>query len=143
MEIREIILPDTIKSAGSMTYGFYSLQSNIFDKIANVEITEVPVQQFIGEHDIIQEIEYVYDEINKKWVKNPKLDILEFYNINAAKRSVEKIRRVYTSGGVKYYQSKDDSMLIAASDVDIFTLYAIGDWKHIVDYNPYRSYWEF
>lgn len=143
MEIREIILPDTIKSAGSMTYGFYSLQSNIFDKISNVEITEVPVQQFIGEHDIIQEIEYVYDQVNKRWVKNPKLDILEFYNINAAKRSVEKIRRVYTSSGTKYYQSKDDSMEIDISDIDLFTLYQIGDWKHIVDYNPYRSYWEF
>mgnify|MGYP003527204598 FL=1 len=61
--------------------------------------------------------------MNNRWVKNPKLDILEFYNINAAKRSVEKIRRVYTSSGTKYYQSKDDSMEIDISDIDLFTLY--------------------
>lgn len=143
MDIREIILPDTMKSTGSMTYGFYSLQSNIFDKIANVEITEVPVQQFIGEHDIIKEIEYVYDDKTKEWKKNPKLDILEFYNINASKRSIEKLRRVYTSEGTKYYQSIDNTMELKPADVDLFTLYRIGNWKKIVDYNPYRSHWEF
>lgn len=143
MEIREIILPDTIKSTGSMTYGFYSLQSNIFDKIANVEITEVPMQQFIGEHDIIQEIEYVYDSKSGVWKKNPKLDILEFYNISASKRSSEKVRRVYSGSGTKYYQSIDDSSELDINNVDVFTLYQVGNWTKVVDYNPYRSYWKF
>lgn len=143
MDIREIILPQTMKSAGSMTYGYYSLQSNIFDKISNVEITEIPVQQFIGEHDIIQEIECVYDALNNKWVKNPKIDILEFYNIDAAKRQVEKVKRQYTINGVKYYQDKDNQIELNTSNVDLFTLYQIGDWKQIIEYNPYRSYWDF
>jgi hypothetical protein len=74
-----------------MTYSYYSIQSNIFDKISNVTVSEVPVRQFIGHHDVIKEIEYVYDKENDKWYKNPKIDIIEFYNLYASKRTNEKI----------------------------------------------------
>ena len=43
-----------------------------------MSVIEVPVHQFIGEHDLIQEIEYV--KSNKGvWRKNPKVDIIEFF----------------------------------------------------------------
>jgi hypothetical protein len=42
-----------------MTYSYYSIQQNAFNKIANVNIVEVPTAQFIGSNDIIQSIEFV------------------------------------------------------------------------------------
>jgi hypothetical protein len=92
VEINRIELPQ--ESTGSMTYSFYSTAQNQFNKIDNVSVSEIPVRQFIGEHDVIQEIEYVKvtdPETNiTEYKKNPKLDIIQFYVIQAAKRSVEK-----------------------------------------------------
>ena len=90
VEILEIRLPEGIRSHGSMTYSYYSVSQNIFNKIANVRVAETPVRQFIGEHDVIKEIEYVQME-DGTWEKNPKVDILEFYNINATKRGIERV----------------------------------------------------
>jgi len=63
----------------------------------------VPTKQFIGEHDIIKEIEYVYDSLNDTWVRNPKIDLIKFYNLHVQKRSIEKIVKY----GGKYYKDKD------------------------------------
>jgi hypothetical protein len=41
--MRRIILPSTMRSSGSMTYSYYSVQSNVFDKVAGVSVIEVPV----------------------------------------------------------------------------------------------------
>jgi hypothetical protein len=66
--------------SGSMTYSFYSIQSNLFDKVADVSVTEMPTRQFIGAHNILQEIEYInYNDI---WYRNPKIELLEFYHVN-------------------------------------------------------------
>ena len=40
----------------AMTYSFYSIAQNSFDKIKNVIISEIPAAQYIGEKDIIKEI---------------------------------------------------------------------------------------
>ena len=32
---------------------------------------------------------------------------------------------------------------IELTNPDLFTLYRVGDWTHVVDYNPYRSYYRF
>jgi hypothetical protein len=40
--IKSIKLQENTALTGSMTYSYYSIQSNIFDKIANVSIAEVP-----------------------------------------------------------------------------------------------------
>lgn len=109
---------------GSMTYSYYSIQSNIFDKISNVTVSEVPVRQFIGHHDVIKEIEYVYDKENDKWYKNPKIDIIEFYNLYASKRTNEKIIEKDNI----YYQDKDCRIPLPDSK-DIFTLYQVGTWE--------------
>lgn len=101
----------------SMTYSFYSIAQNSFDKISNVKVEEVPAIQFIGENDAIKEIEWVL--YNGKWLRNPKVDILQFYLVNGQKRSVEKA--TYQNG--KYYNLNGEEL-----EVDPFTLYAIGKW---------------
>jgi hypothetical protein len=40
---------------------------------------EMPGHQFIGEHNILQELLYVKN--NDEWIKNPKLELVEIYNI--------------------------------------------------------------
>lgn len=101
----------------SMTYSFYSISQNTFDKIDNVRVSETPAKQYIGEKDIIKDIEYIY--YGNKWKRNPKIDILQFYSIQAQKRSIEKA--IYENG---VYKSLNGEVL----EVDKFSLYAIGKW---------------
>ena len=129
---------------GSMTYSFYSLQSNLFNKIADVQVTEVPTQQFIGEHDIIKEIEWV--KYDNQWYRNPKIDILEFYHINVQKRTEEKL----VFDGYRYYTDNNKENVFDTSKADPFTLYKIGsgytpspNGSQGYGYNPFRAQWTF
>lgn len=145
--------------SGQATYSYYSVQSNTFDKVDNITISEVPTRQFIGEHDVIKEIEYVYDSNTGAWVRNPKVDLIKFYNINIQKRSIEKVvgEKVFENGQQvwKYYKDKEKHYPLE-EDKDIFTLYACGEWKtkqtppkdnddvYWPAYKPYdRFNWEF
>lgn len=119
--IQGVRLKENTQLTGSMVYSYYATQSNEFNKIVDVAVEEVPLQQFIGEHDIIKEITYVYDKVNKKWVRNPKLDILSFLEISAQKRNIERIQNDDTYGA------------------DDFTLYAQGEWIQEDQYNPSRK----
>lgn len=143
--IKEIYFGENVIPSGQATYSFYSIQQNIFDKVDNISITEVPIRQFIGEHDILKEIEYVYD--SGTWVRNPKIDLIKFYNLHVQKRSIEKI--VEKDKG-QYYKDKDKTQPL--KDQDIFTLYALGIWEQKQPYedqtdNSYKPYdrfnWEF
>ena len=147
--IDAIRLDDGVIPAGNVVYSYYSIQSNVFDKIDNVSINEVPVRQFIGEHDILKEIEYIKNS-QGEWVKNPKVDLIKFFNLSAQKRSIEKIVAQLTPDyKVIYFKDKDKKEPLG-DDKDIFTLYACGDWvpkKTPTDdasYLPYdRFNWDF
>lgn len=119
--IKGIQLGANAQLVGSMVYGYYSTQENEFNKIVDVAVDEIPLQQFIGQHDVIKEITYVYDKDKKQWIKNPKLDILSFLEISAQKRNIEKI-------------TAED-----AFKPDSFTLYAYGQWIEEGTYNPSRK----
>ena len=130
--------------SGSMTYSYLSLQSNLFDKISDVQVTEIPTQQFIGAHDIIKEIEYIKYE--GEWYRNPKIDILEFYHINVQKRTEEKL--ILSEN--EYYTDKNKTILFDTQKADPFTLYKIGSGytsspigSQGSGYNPYRAKWTF
>lgn len=141
--IKAIVLHENSQLTGSMTYSYYSIQLNLFDKVDNILVTEVPCQQFIGEHDVLKEIEYVYDSEKKIWVKNPKVDIIEFYYLNADRRTTENLIRVISDGNEIFYQDKDQKIELDLTKADPFTLYNIGTWKKVQQYNPYRIAWEF
>lgn len=127
VSIKKIVLPDNAQYYGSMVYSYYSVSQNRFNKIANVQVAETPVIQFVGEHDIIKEIEYI-DMGNNVWEKNPKVDILEFYNIQASIRPVEKVVL---------------NQEVSLTDENQFSLFAIGQYKLIEKYNPNRIETEF
>ena len=87
---------------------------------------------FIGEHDIIQEIEYVYDAANDIMVKNPKIDITNFFYIYAKPRGTEKIVKAMKSGTTDYYyyryrNNQYDYAFLSA--IDPTKLYTVGRWN--------------
>ena len=129
----EVPMDTRFNSLGSFTYGYYSTQQNIFDKIAAVSVTEVPTEQYVGEHDIIQEIEYVQDN-NGNWRKNPKVDIIQFFNIHVQRRDVEQIRQEND----KYYKGRRSTLEINSENADPFAFYEICDWESRDQGDHYR-----
>lgn len=124
MNIREIKTDENFKSYNaSVTYSYKSIQSNVFDKIEDVIVTEIPTRQFIGEHDIIKEIEQVFD--GSKWIKNPKIDIIDIYRITIRKRAIEKLVRDENGN---YYRDKAKLVAFDTEAADPYILYAIGNW---------------
>lgn len=142
-EITAIIIPTDLDSngkyiynySGSMTYSYYSIFQNLFNKIDNINITEVPTRQFIGEYDIMQEVQCI--KVNNEYLNNPKIELLDFYWIHASKRPVEKI--VYSAGF--YYTDMDCT--IRLTDPDPFTLYDVGTWELKAEYSPYHKEYVF
>ena len=120
-------------------YSYYIIQPNRFNKIEDVEIIDVPVQQFIGEHDIIKEIEYIQD-YDGTWLKNPKIDIVKFFYLHGFKRTSEKLK--YENG--KYYQDRNNQIELNPEDSDQFTIYKVGEWSNINSgYAPGRPKYDF
>lgn len=99
------------QTTGWMTYKYKIKAINSFDKIANLRLEDVPARQFIGEHDIIQEIEYVSYKNNEGqtiYIKNPKVDITMFYYIYARIRNEEPIEKHLGRSGYYYYRRSDE-----------------------------------
>lgn len=120
---------------GSMTYSYYTVQKNNFNKVSNVTIEEVPARQFIGEHNIIQEITGVQDD-KGNWVNNPKIEIVKFMYLNAQRRTRENITQ--DENGV-YYKDSTYKLKLDKESADPFTLFQVGTWsKTDVFYTPSR-----
>ena len=137
--IQSIILQNNTTLTGSMVYSYYIIQPNRFNKIEDVEIIDVPVQQFIGEHDIIKEIEYIQD-YDGTWLKNPKIDIVKFFYLHGFKRTSEKLK--YENG--KYYQDRNNQIELNPKNSDQFTIYKVGEWSNINSgYAPGRPKYDF
>lgn len=96
------------QTTGWMTYKYKVKAINSFDKISNLSLEDVPARQFIGEHNIIQEIEYVYDSSMEEYVKNPKIDITTFYYIYARLRNEEIVQQHLGRNGYYYYRNSDE-----------------------------------
>lgn len=122
---------------GSLTYSYMSIQENVFDLVHNVEVIEVPSQQFIGEHDIIQEIESIY--IDGEYIKNPKLDIIQMYSIIADDRIIMNTQ----------IERNNDSIILKTQAGQIidspndFVLYAFGEWSIKDVYNSTRVSYDY
>lgn len=136
--IKSIELLEGSGLIGSMTYGYYSTQMNIFSKISNVIVDEVPMQQFIGEHDIITELTCIQDN-NNNWIKNPKVEIVKFLHISAQRRTKQNL--TIGSNG-KYYQDKNNTIEFTQTEADPFTLFQVGTWNK-TEYSPMYSNYNF
>lgn len=77
-----------VQHRGLLTYGYYSKTQNRFDTISNIELHDIPTQQFIGECDVFKKVE------------NLRYMIHTIYSIRAYLR---EILDVYTEGDGKYY----------------------------------------
>lgn len=68
---------------GTLTYAYYSKVQNRFDSISEVSIVDAPLEQYMGEHDIINEIEDVKTEIQGfYWIHCMLRDIQNLYEKN-------------------------------------------------------------
>ena len=72
-----------VQHQGTLTYAYYSKVQNRFDSISNIKISDEPLVQYIGEHDIINEIEDVKTEIQGfYWIHCMLRDIQNaYYNV--------------------------------------------------------------
>lgn len=108
--ITSILLPkELIYGVGNLTYSYYNTAQNVFDQIADIEVKEVPLAQFIGKHpNVISEIE------------NVKEKVISFFYMNFSKRPVEK---AYLING-KFYQDQNGSIPL---NPDAYYVYEIHD----------------
>ena len=142
-EIKAIIIPEDKDSignyiynyTGSLTYSYYSISQNMFNKIDNINIYEVPSKQVIGKLDVLQDICKI--EIDNIYEINPKIDIIDFYQIHASKRNVENI----VKKNQIYYT--DMNCTIELKNPDPFTLYCVGTWSIENEFNPYHKEYVF
>ena len=142
-EIKAIIIPEDKDSTGnyvynytgSLTYSYYSISQNMFNKIDNINIYEVPSKQVIGKLDVLQDICKI--EINNIYEINPKIDIIDFYQIHASKRNIENI----VKKNQIYYT--DMNCTIELKNPDKFTLYCVGTWSIANEFNLYHKEYVF
>lgn len=116
-------------SSGTVTYSYYYEKEPMFNNISDVNIIEMPQHQFIGEHDILTELLCVYDSqaVNEDgtlgaWVKNPKLQLINIYNIDVEKRPLQRI------------DSIESTSLLA----DPFLMYELGTYEIKPGVSPTR-----
>ena len=126
--IKSIQLTQSPKQ-GSMTYSYYYTKEPMFNSISDVNVIEVPQHQFIGEHNILQELLYVYDQnlINEDksvggWIKNPKLELHKIYSINIEKRPLQRLE----------YKNQEEQLL------DPFLIYELGSYSDGIGFQPGR-----
>lgn len=94
---------NTSRHQGILTYGYYSKAINRFDTISAIETQIYPIQQFIGEHDILAEVQNVKTEIQ---------------NIYFIKGILRQPYPVYYRYGVYYIDSQFTTMLIMRDEID-------------------------
>lgn len=85
---------------GSLIYSYESNLSNVFDTIADVTINDYPLIQFMGEHNIIKEIE------------NTITQVLDFTYLRFNKRAVYDI---FTKNNKFYWDAKCTSELLLSN----------------------------
>ena len=71
-----------------MTYSYNAERSPKFETVDSI-IVEERIEQFVGEKDILQEILYIQND--NQWIKNPKVEIVNIYNIALEKRPIQQI----------------------------------------------------
>lgn len=105
-----------VQHQGTLTYAYYSRVQNRFDSIVNIDIDDIAMQQFIGRHDIINEIEDV------------RIQIQGMYWLRAFLREVAI---AYKRDGDNYYTSATGNILV---DWDPMILYHVCDQINGTEY---------
>lgn len=93
---------------GILTYAFYGDIKNRFSSIDNIEIYDVPLQQFIGETDVFKEIQDIKNQIQG------------FYQITATKR---ELYNLYFDDGIYYQDVAHTEIFKSYEDYAIYAIY--------------------
>lgn len=112
---------------GSLIYSYESNISNIFDTIEDVHIYDYPLVQFLGNHDIIKEIE---DGI--------KTEVLDFTYLRFNKRAVYAL---YTVDKTAYFWDEKCQVLAPTGELQAGYVYKVNiknsnDYYYIDGQNP-------
>lgn len=114
------------QNKGYVTYSYFTPQENSYATIKNVNIDNITMQQFIGTHDILKEINFIKD--NNKYIKDVKKEVIKYYHLIARPRPIEYIEKI--NDGILYY--KANVMPIDATHP--FTLFcSLADNNRFVD----------
>lgn len=102
--ITEVYFPEQrqgmIHHQGSLTYGFLSKIQNKFDFVDDIDISEIPMTQLIGEHSVFKELEDV------------RSDVQNIYFIHAIKRNLYTTTIQALGDIVAYAGGFDDAFAI-------------------------------
>ena len=125
---------------GLVTYSYFTTQMNTFGNINNVIINDCTIEQFIGEHNIIEEISTLQG--SKNFIINPKRQITGYYSIIVRPRPIELFDHVEKDDYISFYKNN-----IIYNDRHPFTLYMAkgintyhdfsNNAKSYNDYEPY------
>lgn len=126
VSIKGISMSEGNSHSGSLIYSYYKIIENKFDKISDIIVTEIPCQQFIGEHDIIEEITCVYDK-NGNAIRNPKVDIVSILDLTVQRRTI--INLEYDEVDKKYYYDAAHTRPFIEEEVAPFFIFAIGKYQ--------------
>lgn len=119
LSISLIIPPQQFKK-GYISYSSTQYLENDFSIYSSVEVYQIPSHFFVGEHNIIKEIFYIYPGDESKEQLNQKLDFISIPRIKLTKRKVEPI----IQRGNDYY-SKDEDGEHKITNFNEATLYQI------------------
>lgn len=129
-----------VQHQGTLTYAYYSRVQNRFDSVTDFAITDVPLLQFIGEHNIFDEIEDV------------KVEIQSFYRLRCILREIQPVYyNIDNDGNGHYYRSQscipgdymvfDDYVIYSVQDLaNSREFYLDGHSQKVID--SYSSYIE-
>lgn len=125
---------------GLVTYSYFTTQMNTFGNINNVIINDCTIEQFIGEHNIIEEISTLQG--SKNFIINPKRQITGYYSIIVRPRPIELFDQAEKDDYISFYKNN-----IIYNDRHPFTLYMAkgintyhdfsNNAKSYNDYEPY------
>ena len=97
---------------GNLTFSYYTTAQNVFNTIAEVDVTETPLRQFIGEGHDVNIIDLIEDI---------KTDILQFYHLNFDKRPVEYLYELYG----EYYHDLFCTQKFNKDIIDAYYIYEV------------------
>lgn len=120
---------------GYMTYSFDTIIDNNFKEYDDIEIINIPCQQFVGKTNIIDSILKIYNQIT-----NSKLEIVSMPRIKCEKRPTFVIRQ---SGSNYYYFDGIQELSWDVSKANEYTLYVImeeynGSYK-VIDFRVLKN----
>lgn len=108
-----------VRHQGTLTYAYYSQEKNRFSSIEDIQIQDMPLTQFIGEHNVLDEIQDIKTQIQGLyWLHATRREIYKIYKIN---------NKYYTSNSI----NSDE-----ITEFDIYILYQVVDGKNEYYYDP-------